>query len=218
MSNLIVDVELGGAVRRLALDGNATIAFIDAWQLDLHDEIRKLFLDARDAAEAAEDAREEADQAAREGKAVPDPEKSYSLAVLSTGANMRRLRRIVWGLAVSYRPDLEADPVGGVAEVGRWFALSDMTVLCKAIMDCWLANKPLAPEFSGQLAPFVPTPEPVVEAMLDLAELQPGQVVVDLGAGDGRLMMRAVDRAADVRAYGYELHEERYRELAAAWS
>lgn len=40
--------------------------------------------------------------------------------------------------------------------------------------------------------------------MLKLARLQPGEVVVDLGCGDGRLLQRAIDMGA-ARAIGYEL-------------
>lgn len=39
--------------------------------------------------------------------------------------------------------------------------------------------------------PFVSTPEPVVRRMLKLADVRPGEVVYDLGAGDGRILMIA---------------------------
>ncbi len=39
--------------------------------------------------------------------------------------------------------------------------------------------------------PFVPTPPAVVEAMLKLAEVGPGDFVVDLGSGDGRIVLAA---------------------------
>src|SRR5690606_20578546 len=35
---------------------------------------------------------------------------------------------------------------------------------------------------------YVPTPQPVVDKMLELAEVQPGDVVYDLGCGDGRIV------------------------------
>lgn len=47
---------------------------------------------------------------------------------------------------------------------------------------------------SGQgksLAPFVPTPPDVVERMLRLARTGPGDVVYDLGCGDGRIVIAA---------------------------
>lgn len=35
--------------------------------------------------------------------------------------------------------------------------------------------------------PYVPTPQKVVEGMLDLAKVSKGDVVYDLGCGDGRI-------------------------------
>jgi len=43
---------------------------------------------------------------------------------------------------------------------------------------------------------FEPTPMPVVEAMLDLAAVRPGDVVYDLGCGDGRIVIAAAKRGA----------------------
>ncbi len=42
------------------------------------------------------------------------------------------------------------------------------------------------------IAPFVSTPMPVVDAMLALARVGPGDFVIDLGSGDGRLVLAAV--------------------------
>jgi len=39
--------------------------------------------------------------------------------------------------------------------------------------------------------PYVPTPQVVVEAMLKLAQVRPGDFVMDLGAGDGRIVITA---------------------------
>lgn len=42
------------------------------------------------------------------------------------------------------------------------------------------------------LAPFVPSPHPVVEKMLEVARVKRGEVVFDLGCGDGRVLITAV--------------------------
>lgn len=42
------------------------------------------------------------------------------------------------------------------------------------------------------LAPFVPSPPPVVEKMLEAARVKPGETVYDLGCGDGRVLITAV--------------------------
>lgn len=51
--------------------------------------------------------------------------------------------------------------------------------------------------------PFVVTPMPVVAAMLDLATLRPGERLIDLGSGDGRIVLEAARRGAD--ATGIEI-------------
>lgn len=43
-------------------------------------------------------------------------------------------------------------------------------------------------------APFVPTPDEVVTAMLELAKVGPGDHVIDLGSGDGRIVIEAARR------------------------
>src|SRR5437016_6369559 len=42
-----------------------------------------------------------------------------------------------------------------------------------------------------KLAPYYPTPEIVVQKMLELGELQSGQKMFDLGSGDGRIVIAA---------------------------
>lgn len=54
--------------------------------------------------------------------------------------------------------------------------------------------------------PYVPTPEPILQAMLELAEVAVGDRVVDLGSGDGRLVLAAAERGAT--ALGIELRED----------
>lgn len=52
-------------------------------------------------------------------------------------------------------------------------------------------------------APYVPTRSADVERMLRLAAVQPGEVVYDLGAGDGRFVLAAAQRGA--QAVGFEI-------------
>ena len=56
--------------------------------------------------------------------------------------------------------------------------------------------------FTG--APFLPTGKKYVEEMLDVAAIQPDERFVDLGSGDGRLVIAAAHRGA--RAVGYEIN------------
>jgi SAM-dependent methyltransferase len=61
--------------------------------------------------------------------------------------------------------------------------------------------------------PYVPTPEAVVEKMLDMAKVGPKDVVYDLGSGDGRIVIAAARRGA--RGVGVEIDPERIREANA---
>jgi SAM-dependent methyltransferase len=56
--------------------------------------------------------------------------------------------------------------------------------------------------------PFVPTPEEVVERMLALARVRSGDVVYDLGCGDGRIVIAAVKRPG-VRGVCVEIDPDR---------
>ena len=52
--------------------------------------------------------------------------------------------------------------------------------------------------------PYVPTPQNVVEAMLDLAKVGPQDYVIDLGSGDGRIIITAAKKYG-ARGFGVEL-------------
>jgi hypothetical protein len=58
-------------------------------------------------------------------------------------------------------------------------------------------------------APYVPTPRRVARRMLELAETRPGDLVYDLGSGDGRLLWLAVQEFG-ARAVGIEVDPLRY--------
>ena len=54
------------------------------------------------------------------------------------------------------------------------------------------------------MVPFVPTPAGVIEQMITEADLKPGMLALDLGAGDGRVLRRAMRRVPGIHAIGYE--------------
>jgi len=45
-----------------------------------------------------------------------------------------------------------------------------------------------------KLAPYYPTPETIVEKMLELGGLKPGEKMCDLGSGDGRIVIMAAQK------------------------
>ena len=59
--------------------------------------------------------------------------------------------------------------------------------------------------------PFVPTPEKVVEGMLELAKAGPRDTVYDLGSGDGRIVITAAKKHG-ARGVGIDIDPQRIRE------
>ena len=59
----------------------------------------------------------------------------------------------------------------------------------------------------AKLAPYHPTPETVVDSMLRLGGLKPGEKMYDLGSGDGRIVIAAA-RKFHAEAVGVELDQD----------
>ncbi|MDA4116795.1 MAG: class I SAM-dependent methyltransferase, partial [Thaumarchaeota archaeon] len=59
--------------------------------------------------------------------------------------------------------------------------------------------------------PFVPTPEDIIPTMLQLASVKPEETVIDLGSGDGRLVITAA-RDFGARVVGVELRRRLVKE------
>jgi tRNA G37 N-methylase Trm5 len=61
-----------------------------------------------------------------------------------------------------------------------------------------------------KIVPFVPTPQEVVDKMIDLAGVKQGDTVYDLGSGDGRIVITAAKKGA--RAVGFEIDPDLVKE------
>ena len=79
----------------------------------------------------------------------------------------------------------------------------------------------LVPVASGQhfknpdtLGPNVPTPPAVIEHMLTAAHLKPGEMVYDLGCGEGRVVIMAAQKF-QARAVGIELSHDLFEQTQA---
>jgi len=59
--------------------------------------------------------------------------------------------------------------------------------------------------------PYVPTPQEVVERMLQIAKVGPHDYLIDLGSGDGRIVVTAAKKYG-TRGFGVDLNPERIRE------
>lgn len=69
------------------------------------------------------------------------------------------------------------------------------------------AESELPPPFSGRISPYVSTPQRVVEKMLEFAGVSADDTVYDLGSGDGRIVITAVQKFG-ARAVGVEIRSE----------
>ncbi|MBX3197411.1 MAG: methyltransferase domain-containing protein [Labilithrix sp.] len=58
---------------------------------------------------------------------------------------------------------------------------------------------------------YVPTPQNVVDKMLEVAKVKKGDVLYDLGCGDGRIVVTAAKRLG-IKAYGFDLDPQRIKE------
>lgn len=58
---------------------------------------------------------------------------------------------------------------------------------------------------------FVPTPQKVVDKMLELAKVKKGQMVYDLGCGDGRIVVTAAKKFG-AKGKGYDIDPQRIKE------
>jgi len=58
---------------------------------------------------------------------------------------------------------------------------------------------------------YVPTPQEVVDKMLDMADVRPGEIVYDLGCGDARIPVTAAKKYHS-RAWGFDINPIRVKE------
>src|SRR5262245_58159060 len=58
---------------------------------------------------------------------------------------------------------------------------------------------------------YVPTPQEVVDRMLELAEVKKDDVVFDLGCGDGRIPVTAAKKFG-CKAWGFDIDPQRIKE------
>jgi len=78
--------------------------------------------------------------------------------------------------------------------------------ICTAVLPSSDVNLGFAQDTifeNKKIVPFVPTPQEVVDKMIEIAGVKKGDVVYDLGSGDGRIVITAAKKGA--KAVGFEI-------------
>jgi SAM-dependent methyltransferase len=86
--------------------------------------------------------------------------------------------------------------------------------LVPVLFSLLLVSGPLASaqEAVRKDVPYVPTPPDVVETMLKLGEVAKGDILYDLGCGDGRIVVMAAQKFGIARGTGIDIDPDRIRE------
>jgi SAM-dependent methyltransferase len=93
--------------------------------------------------------------------------------------------------------------------ISHWVVIEQSVFISSSLLILWV----YLPIFWG--APWIPGSIPVINRMLELAEVKSGQRVVDLGAGDGRIVILAA-RKYKADAVGVEIDPFRWM-MANLW-
>lgn len=72
------------------------------------------------------------------------------------------------------------------------------------ILFAFVALPVLAQPVGQRMAPYVPSPQEIIDRMLEVAHARQGDMVIDLGCGDGRILITAVQKF-QTKAVGIEI-------------
>jgi SAM-dependent methyltransferase len=100
-----------------------------------------------------------------------------------------------------------------VMKVRNWALAAVSLVIASTVLHADQATSQKRPD-AAQLAPYVPTPQEVVDRMLQLGGVQKNDVVYDLGCGDGRIPITAA-RMYGARGVGVDIDPQRIAEANA---
>ncbi|MFN0168990.1 MAG: SAM-dependent methyltransferase [Bryobacteraceae bacterium] len=81
-------------------------------------------------------------------------------------------------------------------------------ILSLCLLPLLVAQEKKDPE---KLAPYYPTPEMIVQKMLQFGSLKAGEKMFDLGSGDGRIVIMAAEKF-HANAVGVELDKDLFRQ------
>jgi len=98
----------------------------------------------------------------------------------------------------------------------NWLARRSLTVIAALLLSSISAGRPMPVQAQDssyenkKIVPFVPTPQEVVDKMIELGGVKKGDTVYDLGSGDGRIVITAAKKGA--RAVGFEIDGDLLKE------
>jgi tRNA G37 N-methylase Trm5 len=93
-------------------------------------------------------------------------------------------------------------------------SIAALVVVCAAMVAMFGSGAAECQNQPAQREPdviYVPTPNEVVEKMFELADIRPGEIVYDLGCGDGRIPVMAAKKFG-VRTWGFDINPVRVKE------
>src|SRR4051812_23039014 len=88
------------------------------------------------------------------------------------------------------------------ARRSNFFVVAALAIASFAVVDALAADASV---------PYVPTPQVVVDRMLEIGKVGPKDYLIDLGSGDGRIVVTAAKRHG-ARGFGVDLNPTRIAE------
>ena len=101
-------------------------------------------------------------------------------------------------------------PIGSLITMASRFAVLRPTVYALALVASLTASAVYAQQEPRLDVIYVPTPQQVVDRMLQLADVKQGDYMIDFGCGDGRMVVTAAKLGA--RGYGVDINPQRIKE------
>lgn len=96
--------------------------------------------------------------------------------------------------------------MGVLSQVSRLSSAVTFSLLLLVALPA-AGQPPKFGKYSNKLAPFVPSPQQVVDRMLEMAGPKVGETVFDLGCGDGRVLITAAQKYK-AKAVGVEIDDK----------
>jgi hypothetical protein len=124
---------------------------------------------------------------------------------------------ILFGIAAwGTRSFAAAGRMATIVAKSERLAMRHIDRLLALVVCAFITGTPAVAETRGVAgAPYVPTPTAILDRMLTLAKVGPGDYLIDLGSGDGRLVIAAVAKYKARGGKGVEIDRELVKQATA---